>query len=63
MLFHLLYNGVLIGVPMLERFGYSDESLPLQAFFSPAVTVAFALLACTLVAALGQRLSTEGRSS
>jgi hypothetical protein len=57
MLFHLLYNGMLIGVPLLARFGYTDESVPLQAVFHPAVTMLFALLACVVVAALGYRLS------
>lgn len=58
MLFHLLYNGMLIGVPLLARFGYTDDSVPLQAFFDPAVASLFALLACTLLAKLGYRLST-----
>jgi sodium transport system permease protein len=57
MLFHLLYNGMLIGVPLLARFGYTDESIPLQAVFHPAVTALFALLACALLATLGYGLS------
>ncbi|HLJ91809.1 MAG TPA: ABC transporter permease subunit/CPBP intramembrane protease [Gemmataceae bacterium] len=57
MLFHLVYNGMLIGVPLLGRFGYTDESLALQTFFHPAMAAAFALLACTVLMALGQRLS------
>jgi sodium transport system permease protein len=61
MLFHFLYNGMLMGVPLLERFGYADD-VPLQGAFHPAVTVLFALLACVLLAALGCRLSTEESS-
>jgi hypothetical protein len=57
MLFHLLYNGMLIGVPLLARFGYTDESVPLQAVFHPAVTALFALLACAFLARLGYGLS------
>jgi sodium transport system permease protein len=57
MLFHLLYNGMLIGVPLLARFGYTDESVPLQAVFHPAITMLFAVLACAVLAALGYRLS------
>jgi sodium transport system permease protein len=58
MLFHLLYNGMIIGVPLLARFGYTDESVPLQAVFHPVVTAVFAALACTLLAALGKSLPT-----
>jgi sodium transport system permease protein len=58
MLFHLLYNGMLLGVPLLARFGYTDESLPLHAVFHPAISAVFALLACVLLATLGHRLST-----
>ena len=50
MLFHLLYNGMLIGVPLLARFGYTDDSVPLQMVFRPAVTMLFTLLACALLA-------------
>jgi sodium transport system permease protein len=59
MLFHLLYNGMLIGVPLLAHFGYTDESVPLQAVFHPAVTMFLAVLACALLAALSYRLSTR----
>lgn len=59
MLFHFLYNGMLLGVPLLTRFGYTDESVPLQAVFHPAVTLLFALLACVLLAALGHGLSSR----
>ena len=59
MLFHLLYNGMLIGVPLLGGFGYTDESLPLQAFFHPASTALLALLAFKVLVTLGQNLSTE----
>src|SRR5438132_308956 len=45
MLFHLLYNGVLLGVALLPRFGYSDENVPLQVLFHPAMTAIFTLLA------------------
>jgi sodium transport system permease protein len=58
MLFHFLYNGMLIGVPVLARFGYTDENVPLPAVFHPGVTALFALLACALLAALGYRLSS-----
>src|SRR5262249_15143909 len=58
MLFHLLYNGMLIGVPLLARFGFTDESVPLQTFFDPLVAILFALLACALLARLGYQLST-----
>ena len=63
MLFHLLYNGMLIGVPLLAGFGYTDETLYLQEIFHPAVTVVFALLACLLLATLGHRLSTRSADS
>lgn len=57
MLFHLVYNGMLIGVPLLTRFGYTDESVPVQAVFHPAVTASFAILASVLVAAIGRSIS------
>jgi sodium transport system permease protein len=60
MLFHFLYNGMLLGVPLLARFGYTDESVPLQAVFHPAVSALFAVLACVLLTALGRRLSSGG---
>jgi len=59
MLFHLLYNGMLVGVPLLAGFGYTDETLYLQQIFHPAVTVAFTLLACALLVALGHHLSAR----
>lgn len=59
MLFHLLYNGMLIGVPLLARFGYSDESLSLQSLFHPVLAGVFAMLASALLAILGHRLSTS----
>jgi sodium transport system permease protein len=59
MLFHLLYNGMLIGVPLLARFGYTGDSVPLQVVFHPAVTALFTLLAGVLLAALGYRLSAR----
>jgi hypothetical protein len=61
MLFHFLYNAMLIGVPLLESIGYAEESLPLHAFFHPAVTVALALLACGLLVGLGRRIAGECR--
>jgi sodium transport system permease protein len=63
MLFHLLYNGMLIGVPLLARFGYTNESVPLQAVFHPAIAALFGLLACVLLAALGKGLSSGALSS
>jgi sodium transport system permease protein len=57
MLFHLLYNGMLISVPLLEHFGYPEEILP-QQLFQPSLTVGFAFLACILLTALGKGLST-----
>ena len=48
--------------PLLERFGFTDENLPLQTVFHPALTAIFALLAFVLLAALGHRLSTRGES-
>jgi hypothetical protein len=59
MVFHLFYNGMLIGVPLLARFGYTDESVPLQAVFHPAITLLFAVLACVLLAALGYGISNS----
>jgi len=49
MVFHLLYNGLLIGVALLPRFGYTDEAVPFQPFFHPAVAVTFTLLAFLLL--------------
>src|SRR5262249_45655802 len=51
MLFHFLYNMVLITVPLLPRFGYADETVPLQAFFHPLATVGFSVLAIVFLTA------------
>jgi sodium transport system permease protein len=64
MVFHLLYNVVLIAVPVLPRLGYADESVPLQALFHPAATVAFAILAVLFLTALGRRPAlAQGRKT
>ena len=57
MLFHLLYNGVLLGVALLPRFGYSDENVPLQVLFHPAMTAIFTLLALGFLLLLGRRIA------
>src|SRR5262249_32115390 len=59
MVFHLLYNVVLIAVPVLPRLGYADESVPVQALFHPPAPVAFAILAVLFLIALGRRLPAD----
>jgi sodium transport system permease protein len=56
-LFHLIYNGVLIGVALLPRMGYTDESVPLQALFDPLSTLAFTGLALGVLMTLSRRIA------
>jgi sodium transport system permease protein len=63
MLFHLLYNGVLLGVALLPRFGYSDENVPLQVLFHPAVTAIFTLLALGFLLFLGRRITAPANEN
>jgi sodium transport system permease protein len=56
MLFHLLYNGLLVGVALLPQFGYSEEGLPTQSLHYPIVPSGFALLATVILVAIGRKL-------
>jgi len=55
MLFHLLHNGLLIGVALLSR-GYVGDGPSIPAGFHPLLTAAFAVLAIVLLAGIGVRL-------
>ena len=55
MLFHLLHNGLLIGVALLSR-GYAGDGPSIPAGFHPLLTAAFAVLAIVLLASIGVRL-------
>jgi sodium transport system permease protein len=61
MLFHLLYNGLLMSVAVLPQLGYAEENVPLQWLFHPVVTVIFAVLALGLIALLGYPLWTKSQ--
>jgi sodium transport system permease protein len=63
MLFHFLYNLVLISVPLLPRLGYADDSVPLQALFHPAATVLFSILALGFLILLARRVIRPGSSA
>ena len=54
MLFHCLYNGMLIGVALLPRLGYTDERVFLQGIFNPSLTAAFTLLALAFLLSLAR---------
>jgi uncharacterized membrane protein YeaQ/YmgE (transglycosylase-associated protein family) len=56
MLFHLLYNGVLLGVALLPTLGYAHEGVPLQSLFSSVVTAILTVLALAFLAMLARRL-------
>jgi sodium transport system permease protein len=56
MLFHLLYNGVLLGVALLPTLGYAHEGVPLQSLFSSVVTAILTVLALAFLAILARRL-------
>jgi hypothetical protein len=59
MLFHLLYNGVLVGVPLLPKLGYTDEGVPLQILFHPVTTAVFAVLAVGFLRVLARALPPQ----
>jgi sodium transport system permease protein len=54
MLFHCLYNGMLIGVAFFPRLGYADERVSLQGIFNPSLTAAFTLLALAFLLSLAR---------
>jgi sodium transport system permease protein len=55
-LFHLLHNGMLIGVAILPQLGYAGENVPLQELFHPAVTIVFSLAAIAILRLLSRGL-------
>jgi sodium transport system permease protein len=61
MLFHCLYNGMLISVALLPRLGYVDERISLEGIFNPSLTLAFTLLALAFLLSLARNvLSSPG---
>jgi membrane protease YdiL (CAAX protease family) len=62
MLFHLLYNGVLLGVALLPTLGYTSEAVPLQMLFNPIVTGILTLLAVGFLIVLARRLQAAKSS-
>jgi sodium transport system permease protein len=62
MLFHCLYNGMLISVAVLPRLGYVDERVPLQGLFNPSLTLAFSLLALAFLLSLARNALAPARS-
>jgi hypothetical protein len=59
MVFHLLYNIVLLGVPLLPRSGDAEDAVPLQGLFNPVMTLVFSALALLFLMALGRRLARQ----
>ena len=62
MLFHLLYNGVLLGVALLPTLGYTSEAVPLQILFSPIVTAVLTLLALGFLIMLARKLQPAAKA-
>jgi sodium transport system permease protein len=55
-LFHMLYNGALLGVALLPTLGYTEEAVPLQTLFSSIVTAILTVMALAFLALLARKL-------
>jgi sodium transport system permease protein len=59
MLFNMLYKGLLIGVPLLQRAGYFEHDFPFQHLIHPALTIGYGALALWLLFLLALRLRIQ----
>src|SRR6185369_10233486 len=61
MLFHLLYNTLLISPALMPSLGQGDAPIPIPSLFHPIVIVLFSLAACLLLSYMAWRIGTRDR--
>jgi sodium transport system permease protein len=63
MLFHLMYNTLLISPVLMPALGQGDTPIPIPGVFHPLVIVLFSLAACVLLTYMALRIGVRDRKS